>query len=70
MKALGQAVAANPEAAAAVEAVVRFIETPGQTLIIKLTPLGKVPGLQLIQLFKTDPLVALAQFRVEASTGL
>ena len=70
VKALGQAVAANPDAAAAVEAVVRFIETPGQTLIIKLTPLGKVPGLQLVQLFKTDPLIALAQFRVEASTGL
>ena len=69
-KALGQAVAANPDAAAAVEAVVRFIETPGQTLIIKLTPLGKVPALQLVQLFKTDPLIALAQFRVEASTGL
>ena len=40
---------------AAVEALARFIESPGQTLIIKLTPLAKVPALQLIQLLKTDP---------------
>ncbi|MGY3614883.1 hypothetical protein [Bradyrhizobium sp. USDA 10063] len=70
IKAFGQNVAANPDAAIAVDAVVRFVESPGQTLIIKLTPLGKVPGLQLVQLLKTDPLIALAQFRVEASTGL
>jgi len=62
--------AANPDAVAAVEALARFVETPGQTLIVKLTPLGKVPALQLIQLLQTDPLVALAQFRIEASTGL
>ena len=43
---------------------------PGQTLIIKLTPRAKVPALQLVQLLKTDPLIALAQFRIEASTGL
>ncbi|MCA6107351.1 hypothetical protein [Bradyrhizobium cenepequi] len=71
IKAFGQTIAAaNPDAAAAVDAVIRFVETPGQTLIIKLTPLGKVPGLQLVQLLKTDPLIALAQFRIEASTGL
>ena len=62
--------AANPDAVAAVQALARFIETPGQTLIIKLTPRGKVPAMQLFQLLKTDPLVALAQFRIEASTGL
>jgi hypothetical protein len=62
--------AANPDAAAAVAALSRFVETPGQTLVIKLTPLGKVPVMQLVQLLKTDPLVALAQFRIEASTGL
>jgi hypothetical protein len=60
----------NPDAAAALEALARFVETPGQALNIKLTPLGKVPALQLIQLLKTDPLAALAQFRVETSTGL
>ncbi|MBO4225027.1 hypothetical protein [Bradyrhizobium neotropicale] len=70
IKAFGETIAANPDAAAAVDAVVRFVESPGQTLIIKLTPHGKVPGLQLVQLLKTDPLIALAQFRVEASTGL
>ena len=71
IKASGESIAAaNSDAADAVEAVVRFVETPGQTLIIKLTPLGKVPGLQLLQLLRTDPVTALAQFRIEASTGL
>jgi len=71
IKASGESIAAaNSDAADAVEAVVRFVETPGQTLIIKLAPLGKVPGLQLLQLLRTDPVTALAQFRIEASTGL
>jgi hypothetical protein len=61
---------ANPSAAAAVDALIRFIETPGQTLIVKLRPLGKVPVLQLMQLLKTDPSIALAKFLIEASTGL
>ena len=64
------AAAANPETAAAVEALARFVETPGQTLTIKLTPLGKVPALQLVQSLRTDPFAALAQFKIEASTGL
>jgi hypothetical protein len=62
-----KAVAANPDAEAAVTALTRFVETSGQTLVIKLTPLGKVP---LLQLFQTDPMIALGQFRIEASTGL
>jgi hypothetical protein len=33
-------------------------------------PLGKVPVPQLIQLLKSDPSIALAQFVIEASTGL
>ena len=61
---------ANPDAEAAVQALARFVESPGQTLVIKLTPRAKVPALQLVQLLKTDPLIALAQFRIEASTGL
>ena len=65
-----QAAASNPDTVAAVEAVARFVESPGQTLNIKLTPLGKVPVVQLMQLLKADPMVALAQFRIEASTGL
>jgi hypothetical protein len=64
------AASANPDAEAAVQALARFVESPGQTLVIKLTPRAKVPALQLIQLLKTDPLIALAQFRIEASTGL
>lgn len=65
-----KAAAANPDAAAAVEALARFVETPGQTLTIKLTPIGKVPALQLTQTLQTDPFGALAQFKIEASTGL
>lgn len=65
-----QAAATSPDAVAAVEAVARFVESPRQTLNIKLTPRAKVPAMQLIQLLKTDPMVALAQFRIEASTGL
>jgi hypothetical protein len=61
---------ANPNAVAAVQALARFVESPGQTLIIKLTPLAKSPAMQLVQMLKTDPLLALAQFRIEASTGL
>ena len=65
-----QVASANPNAVAAVQALARFVESPGQTLVIKLTPLGKAPALQLVQMLKTDPLIALAQFRIEASTGL
>jgi hypothetical protein len=65
-----KAAAANPDATAAMEALVRFIETPHQTLIIKLTPVGKVPVLPLLQLVKTDPFSAVAPFKIEASTGL
>jgi hypothetical protein len=60
----------NPDAGALFAALTRFVETPGQTLIIKLTPRAKVPALQLFQLLKAYPLTALAQFRIEASTGL
>lgn len=61
---------ANPEAGAAVDAVASFIETPGQTLSIRLSPRAKAPLMQLMQLLQTDPQSALAQFRIEASTGL
>jgi hypothetical protein len=64
------AAAANPDAAAAVETLARFVETSRQTLVIRLTPRGKVPALQLLQLFQTEPQEALAQFRIESSTGL
>ncbi|MGX4772258.1 hypothetical protein ACWAUC_21000 [Bradyrhizobium guangdongense] len=60
----------NPDAGAAVDAIASFVETPGQTLVIKLTPRAKVPLMQMMQLIKIDPESALAQFRIEASTGL
>jgi hypothetical protein len=73
-KAITQSIRDSSTEAPAMEAIrgalVSFVETPGQTLIIKLTPRAKVPAMQLIQLLKTDPLIALAQFRIEASTGL
>ena len=71
IKASGQQIAgATPEGTAAVEAISRFVETPGQTLLIRLTPRAKAPVLQLLQLLKTDPASALAEFKIEASTGL
>jgi hypothetical protein len=71
IKASGEQLAsANPDGAAAVEAITRFVETPGQTLVIKLAPRATAPVLQLLQLLKTDPPTALAQFKIEASTGL
>ena len=62
--------AANPQAGTAVDAIASFIETPGQTLVIKLTPRAKLPLMQLMQLFNADPEGTLAQFNIEASTGL
>ena len=62
--------AANPDAGAAVDAIASFVETPGQTLVIKLTPRAKAPLMQMMQLLQTDPQSALAQFKIEASTGL
>ena len=70
IKTSAQANTDNADVLAAAEAIARFIETPRGTLTLKLTPLGKVPALQLVQLMKTDPMLALAQFRIEASSGL
>lgn len=71
IKKLGEPIAAdNPDAAAAVDAIGRFIATPHQTLTLKLTPKAKTPVMQLFQLLSADPAMALAQFKIEASTGL
>jgi hypothetical protein len=59
----------NPDAMAIADALTRFIEAPRGTLTIKLTPKGVVPAIPLIGVFKADPLIALAEFQVEASTG-
>jgi hypothetical protein len=62
--------ASNLDAKAAADALADFVATSGQTLSLKLTPLGKVPVVQLMDVLDTEPIVALAQFRIEASTGL
>jgi hypothetical protein len=70
IKAGGTAMAAtNPDAGAIADALTRFVESPRGTLTIKLTPHGKVPAMQLAAEIKSDPLAALAQFQVDASTG-
>jgi hypothetical protein len=71
IRAQGEKIAAsNLDAKVAVDALAGFVATSGQTLTIKLTPLGKVPVLQLMDALNHEPIVALAQFRIEASTGL
>ncbi|MBW7963950.1 hypothetical protein [Bradyrhizobium sp. BR 10261] len=71
IRAQGEKVAAsNIDAKPVVDAIASFVETSGQTLTIKLTPLGKVPVLQLMDALNNEPIVALAQFRIEALTGL
>jgi hypothetical protein len=59
----------NPDAQVIAGALTRFIGTPQGTLTIKLTPKGVVPALPLIGIFKADPLTALAEFQVQASTA-
>lgn len=63
-------VGANGDVRTAIDALAGFVETSGQTLTVKLTPRAKVPLMQLMQLSQSDPESALAQFRIEASTGL
>ncbi|PIT00545.1 hypothetical protein TSA1_07060 [Bradyrhizobium nitroreducens] len=71
IRAQGERIAAsNLDARTAVDALAGFVATSGQTLTIKLTPLGKLPLLQLMDALNSEPIVALAQFRIEASTGL
>src|SRR5262249_52699208 len=60
----------NPDIKPIAESLAHFIEAPGTTFTIKLTPLGKVPALQLMQMLQTDPLSALSLFRLEAATAL
>jgi hypothetical protein len=71
IRAQGEKIAgASADAKGAVDALAGFVETSGQTLTVKLAPRAKVPLMQLMQLIQTDPENALAQFRIEASTGL
>ena len=61
-------IAANPDAAVIVDALAAYIQQPGSTLTLKLTPRGAVQVIPLIQQAKADPPGALTQFQVEAST--
>ena len=71
IRAQGEKLAAsNLDVRAAVDALAGFVATSGQTLTIKLTPLGKLPVVQLMDVLNSEPVAALAQFRIEASTGL
>ena len=70
IKAGAKANSDNADVLAAAEAIARLVENPRGTLTLKLTPLGKLPALQLVQLLKTDPMIALAQFRIEVSSDL
>lgn len=71
IRAQGEKIAgANGDVRTAIDALAGFVETSGQTLTVKLTPRAKVPLMQLMQLSQSDPESALAQFRIEASTGL
>lgn len=71
IRAQGEKLAAsNLDAKAAADALADFVSTSGQTLTIKLTPLGRLPVLQLMDVLDNEPIIALAQFRIEASTGL
>lgn len=70
IKAVGAAMArAYPDGVALSKTLVSFIENPRGTLKIKLTPVGKVPAMRLIESLKADPFAALARFKVEASTA-
>ena len=64
-----QLAAANPDAMAIAGALARFIEAPGGTLTVKLTPRGKVAMMGLIDTLRSDPMAALARFQVDASNG-
>ncbi|MDA9501263.1 hypothetical protein [Bradyrhizobium sp. CCBAU 11357] len=71
IRAQGEKIAAsNLDAKVAVDALAGFVGASGQTLSIRLTPLGKLPVLQLVDVLDHEPIIALAQFRIEASTGL
>jgi len=60
--------ASNPDAAVIADALARFFDTSRGTLTLKLTPKGMVPVLPLLAIVKTDPLIALSEFQVEATT--
>jgi hypothetical protein len=63
----GQALS-NPDAAVVAQAVIQFIETPGSTLTIKVTPKNKLTSTQLFGVMAISPEAAAALFTIEART--
>ena len=61
--------ASNPDTAAIADALAHFFEASGGTLTLRLNPKGLVPALPLLAIVKSDPLIALSEFKVEASTA-
>ena len=53
----------NPDIQLLTEAITRFMEKPGQTLAIKLTPNGRV---NVVQALAAAPLAALSRFKLDA----
>ncbi len=61
--------ALHPDAIATAGAVARFVETPGGTLTIRLTPRERVLLMPLVARLQQDPFGALARFRIDATVG-
>ena len=57
----------HPELSPVVDAALKFLEAPKATLSIKLVPNGHVPLALLALAARTDPLAALANFKIEAT---
>jgi hypothetical protein len=49
-------------------ALARLIENRGTTLNVLLTPKARINLLQSVEIARTDPLLFLSQFKVEART--
>jgi hypothetical protein len=58
----------NPDAAIIAQALVQFIETPGSTLTISVTPKGHVNFKQAFDKASGDPAATAALFTIEAKT--
>ncbi len=58
----------NPDAAIIAQALVQFIETPGSTLTISVTPKGRVNLKQAFDKANGDPAATAALFTIEAKT--
>jgi hypothetical protein len=59
----------NPQIASLAQALVRFIETPGATLTLRLTPKGTVKFKQLIESGNAQPAAVVTLFDFEAKTA-